>query len=72
LHDSFQIAVSMTEPRARSQRSKPSAIEFYRALQERRDIDSCAVLFKRFVAAYNVDVFACGEVDLDNKGLSAR
>jgi len=60
----------MTEPRARRQPSKPSAVEFYRALQERHDIDSCAALFKTFVAAYNVDVFACGEVDLDNKGLT--
>ena len=60
----------MTEARAPSQRSKPSAVEFYRALQGCRDIESCAALFKTFVAAYNVDMFACGEVDLDNKGLS--
>src|SRR5277367_5190956 len=60
----------MTEARAPSQRSKPSAVEFYRALQQCRDIESCAALFKSFVAAYNVDVFACGEVDLDNKGLT--
>jgi LuxR family transcriptional regulator, quorum-sensing system regulator BjaR1 len=70
LHGSFHITVSMTEARARSHRSKPSAVEFYRGLQECRDIESCAALFKTFVAAYNVDVFACGEVDLDNKGLS--
>jgi hypothetical protein len=70
LHGSFHIAVSMTEARAPSQRSKPSAVEFYRALQQCRDIESCAALFKGFVAAYNVDVFACGEVDLDNKGLT--
>jgi DNA-binding CsgD family transcriptional regulator len=70
LHGSFHIAVSMTEARARSHRSKPSAVEFYRGLQECRDVESCAALFKRFVAAYNVDVFACGEVDLDNKGLT--
>jgi len=63
LHGSFHIAVSMTEARAPSQRSKPSAVEFYRALQQCRDIESCAALFKGFVAAYNVDVFACGEVE---------
>jgi DNA-binding CsgD family transcriptional regulator len=63
-------AASLTEPVGRSPRSRPSAIEFYRALQERHDIGSCAALFKSFVAAYNVDVFACGEVDLDNKGLT--
>ena len=60
----------MTRPLARSQRSRPSAVEFYRSLQECRDIESCAALFKTFVAGYNVDVFACGEVDLDNKGLT--
>ena len=60
----------LTEPVGRSPRSRPSAVEFYRALQECRDVDACAVLFKTFVAAYNVDVFACGEVDLDNKGLT--
>jgi Autoinducer binding domain len=63
-------AASLTEPVGRSPRSRPSAIEFYRALQECHDIGSCAALFKSFVAAYNVDVFACGEVDIDNKGLT--
>jgi LuxR family quorum sensing-dependent transcriptional regulator len=60
----------LTEPVGRRSRSRASAVEFYRTLQECRDIASCAALFKKFVAAYNVDVFACGEVDLDNKGLT--
>jgi DNA-binding CsgD family transcriptional regulator len=70
MHVALRSAASVTEPVGRRPRSRPSAVEFYRALQECRDIESCAALFKTFVAAYNVDVFACGEVDLDNKGLT--
>jgi LuxR family transcriptional regulator, quorum-sensing system regulator BjaR1 len=70
VHAAFRPAESVTEPLARSPRSRPSAVEFYRALQECPDIDACAALFKTFVVAYNVDVFACGEVDLDNKDLT--
>jgi LuxR family transcriptional regulator, quorum-sensing system regulator BjaR1 len=70
MHAAFRTAASVRAPRARSPRSRPSAVEFYRALQECQDTESCAALFKRFVAGYDIDVFACGEVDLDNKGLS--
>jgi LuxR family transcriptional regulator, quorum-sensing system regulator BjaR1 len=70
MHAALRSAASVTEPLARTRRSKPSAVDFYRALQDCGDIDSCAALFKTFVAAYNVDVFACGEVNIDNKGLS--
>jgi LuxR family transcriptional regulator, quorum-sensing system regulator BjaR1 len=70
MHASVRHNRHLTEPVGRSSRSRPSAVEFYRALQECRDIDACAALFKTFVAAYNVDVFACGEVDLDNKDLT--
>jgi LuxR family transcriptional regulator, quorum-sensing system regulator BjaR1 len=70
MHASVRHDRHLTEPVGRSSRSRPSAVEFYRALQECPDIDACAALFKKFVAAYNVDVFACGEVDIDNKGLT--
>ena len=37
--------------------------QFYAELQKQSDIGSCASLFKRTVAHFGFDTFACGEVD---------
>ena len=47
--------------------SSIAAIDVYADLQKCRDAATCGTVFKRAVATYAVDVFACGEVDLFNK-----
>jgi LuxR family quorum sensing-dependent transcriptional regulator len=48
---------------------RQTAAEVYLALQEARSVADCASIFKRAVQAYDVDVFACGEIDLLNKSV---
>jgi LuxR family quorum sensing-dependent transcriptional regulator len=41
------------------------AVQFYAELQKQDNIVSCASLFKRAVAHFGFDTFACGEVDVE-------
>ena len=41
-----------------------NAVKFYAELQKQDNIISCASLFKRTVAHFGFDTFACGEVDV--------
>jgi DNA-binding CsgD family transcriptional regulator len=45
------------------------AAEVYAALQGAATVAKCAAVFKSAVQAYDIDVFACGEIDLLNKSV---
>ncbi len=48
-------------------REAEEALHFYAELQERTSIAACAALFRGAVARFGIEVFACGEIDLDDR-----
>jgi DNA-binding CsgD family transcriptional regulator len=43
------------------------ALRFYAELQERMSVAACSELFRGAVARFGIEVFACGEIDLDDR-----
>jgi LuxR family quorum sensing-dependent transcriptional regulator len=43
------------------------ALRFYAELQEQTSVAACSDLFRSAVARFGIEVFACGEIDLDDR-----
>jgi hypothetical protein len=51
-------------------RTAPDALRFYTDLQRRPSVVACSALFKDAVAHFGIVAFACGEIDLADRGRS--
>jgi DNA-binding CsgD family transcriptional regulator len=49
---------------------RPDALAFYAKLQKLTSVAACSELFKRTVAPFAIESFACGEVDLSDRSRS--
>jgi hypothetical protein len=49
-------------------RTTPDALQFYTELQQQTSAAACAELFKQTVAKLGIHAFACGEIDLAERG----
>jgi hypothetical protein len=49
-------------------RTTPDALQFYMELQQRTSVAACAEVFKQTVAKLGIHAFACGEIDLAERG----
>ena len=49
-------------------RTAPDALRFYADLQRRPSVAACSALFKDAIARFEIVAFACGEIDLADRG----
>jgi DNA-binding CsgD family transcriptional regulator len=49
-------------------RTAPDALRFYADLQRRPTVAACSALFKDAIARFEIVAFACGEIDLADRG----
>ena len=49
-------------------RTAPDALRFYADLQRRPSVAACSALFRDAIAQFEIVAFACGEVDLADRG----
>jgi hypothetical protein len=52
----------------RHDRTAPDALRFYADLQRGRSVAACSALFKDAIARFEIVAFACGEIDLADRG----